>query len=57
MAESNATNSAPSKNAISMPLVGFGTYQLSDEGAEKSVTESLNVGYRHIDSAQAYLCI
>ncbi len=41
-------------NAIGMPLVGFGTYQLSDEQAELSVKEALKAGFRHIDSAEGY---
>ena len=43
-----------SRNEIDMPLVGFGTYQLSPEEAESSVTEALKAGYRHIDSAEGY---
>lgn len=43
-----------STNAIGMPLVGFGTYQMSVEQAEQSVAEALKVGFRHIDSAQGY---
>ncbi|MBP2831532.1 aldo/keto reductase [Aquimarina sp. U1-2] len=43
-----------SRNGINMPLVGFGTYQLSTEEAETSVTEALKAGYRHIDSAEGY---
>lgn len=42
------------RNEIGMPLVGFGTYQLSDEQAEASVKEALNAGFRHIDSAEGY---
>jgi 2,5-diketo-D-gluconate reductase A len=37
-----------------MPLVGFGTYQLSVEQAELYVTHALKAGFRHIDSAQGY---
>ena len=33
-----------SRNEIDMPLVGFGTYQLSPEEAESSVTEALKAG-------------
>lgn len=43
-----------SRNAIGMPLVGFGTYQMSVDQAEKSVLEALKAGFRHIDSAQGY---
>jgi 2,5-diketo-D-gluconate reductase A len=42
------------RNQINMPLIGFGTYQLSTEEAEFSVREALNSGYRHIDSAEGY---
>ena len=31
-------------NAIGMPLMGFGAYQLSDEQAELSVKEALKAG-------------
>lgn len=38
-----------------MPMLGFGTWQLS-ESAEcvEAVTTALDIGYRHIDTAQAY---
>jgi len=42
------------RNAIDMPLVGFGTYQLSIDQAEFCVHEALKAGFRHIDSAQGY---
>ncbi|OXM87035.1 2,5-diketo-D-gluconic acid reductase [Paenibacillus rigui] len=37
-----------------MPLVGFGTFQLSIDQAEYGVKEALKTGFRHIDSAEAY---
>ncbi|MBN2121660.1 aldo/keto reductase [Candidatus Micrarchaeota archaeon] len=37
-----------------MPLVGFGTYQLSIEQAEFCVSEAIKAGFRHIDSAEGY---
>ena len=42
-------------NGQTIPVIGFGTYKLA-EGAETidAVTEALNVGYRHIDTAQVY---
>jgi 2,5-diketo-D-gluconate reductase A len=42
------------RNGIGMPLVGFGTYQLSTEQAEFCVHEALKAGFRHIDSAEGY---
>ena len=48
------TLSNKSHNQINMPLVGFGTYQLSTEEAQASVSEALKAGYRHVDSAEGY---
>lgn len=41
-------------NGVKMPMLGFGTYQISREDCERCVREALDVGYRHIDTAQAY---
>jgi 2,5-diketo-D-gluconate reductase A len=46
--------SESTRNAFGMPLVGFGTYQLSTEQAESCVYDALNAGFRHIDSAEGY---
>ena len=43
-----------SRNCIGMPLVGYGTYQLSTSQAENGVNEALKAGFRHIDSAEGY---
>jgi 2,5-diketo-D-gluconate reductase B len=37
-----------------IPVLGLGTYQLSGETATEMVRHALQVGYRHIDTAQAY---
>ena len=37
-----------------MPVVGFGTYQLTDDEAEASTLAALQAGYRHVDTAQGY---
>lgn len=42
------------RNELGMPLVGFGTYQLSIDQAEFCVKEALKSGFRHIDSAEGY---
>ncbi|WP_269466212.1 aldo/keto reductase [Marinilactibacillus sp. 15R] len=42
------------KNGVEIPVVGFGTWQSTDEEAEKSVLWALEAGYRHIDTAAAY---
>lgn len=41
-------------NGIKMPVFGIGTYLLTPEQAEKSVSTALNCGYRLIDTANFY---
>ncbi len=37
-----------------IPLLGFGTWQLEPEDARRMVAEALRIGYRHIDTAWIY---
>lgn len=46
--------SQSTRNGIGMPLVGFGTYQLSADQTEICVKEALKAGFRHVDSAEGY---
>jgi len=39
---------------VSLPVLGFGVWQLSPEECQQSVEEAFKVGYRHIDTADAY---
>lgn len=42
-------------NAMTIPCVGFGTWQTpNDQVGYKAVLKALEVGYRHIDTAQVY---
>ncbi len=41
-------------NGVKMPQVGYGVYQVTPEECERCVSDALSVGYRHIDTAQAY---
>lgn len=42
-------------NGVKMPLVGFGTFQITDKKEwEKSVISAIGAGYRLIDTARAY---
>lgn len=41
-------------NGIKMPLLGYGTYQIPNSEAQRCVEDALSVGYRLIDTAQAY---
>ncbi|WIE55688.1 MULTISPECIES: aldo/keto reductase [unclassified Curtobacterium] len=38
----------------SMPLLGFGTWQIEDADAPAAVSSALEAGYRHIDTATGY---
>lgn len=37
-----------------IPQLGFGTFQIAPEDTEKTVSHALEVGYRHLDTAQMY---
>ncbi len=41
-------------NGVEMPLLGYGVFQVSPAECERCVSDSLSVGYRLIDTAQAY---
>lgn len=42
-------------NGVQIPMVGFGVFQIPDQGqCQKVVEEALKVGYRLIDTAQVY---
>lgn len=41
-------------NDIKMPVIGFGTFMLSGEICENAVASAIKVGYRMIDTAEAY---
>lgn len=42
-------------NGVDMPMAGIGTFLLSPDEAEASVTSALQAGYRLIDTANAYV--
>ena len=41
-------------NGVEMPKMGYGVYQVSESECERCVSDALKVGYRMIDTAQAY---
>src|SRR3954453_17565567 len=41
-------------NGVTMPLLGFGVYQIPAEQTEQAVTDALAAGYRLLDTAEAY---
>lgn len=42
------------KNQLKVPKLGFGTFKLEGEMATRAVKQALEVGLRHIDTAQIY---
>jgi diketogulonate reductase-like aldo/keto reductase len=41
-------------NGVKMPKLGYGVYQTPVEDTKRCVLDAIKVGYRHIDTAQAY---
>ena len=42
-------------NGVEIPALGFGVFQIPQGQTKQAVLEALNVGYRHIDTAQSYM--
>ncbi|KAI0464882.1 hypothetical protein LJB42_000095 [Komagataella kurtzmanii] len=51
---SNSTKTFKLNNGLSIPAVGLGTWQSTDEEAYNAVIAALKAGYRHIDTAYCY---
>jgi diketogulonate reductase-like aldo/keto reductase len=41
-------------NAVRIPKLGFGTWMIPEDDAARAVRDAIEIGYRHIDTAQAY---
>ncbi|MEI4274227.1 aldo/keto reductase [Klenkia sp. LSe6-5] len=41
-------------NGVEIPQLGFGTYQIEPENTREAVRTALEVGYRHVDTAEMY---
>lgn len=41
-------------NGVKMPMLGYGVYQVDPAECERCVSDAFSVGYRSIDTAQAY---
>jgi len=42
-------------NGVKITKLGLGTWLLDDKQAAKAVRDAVSIGYRHIDTAQAYM--
>lgn len=47
-------NYATLSNGVKIPQLGYGVYQISKHECEQCVLDALEIGYRHIDTAQSY---
>ncbi|XP_030759409.1 1,5-anhydro-D-fructose reductase-like [Sitophilus oryzae] len=43
-----------SRGSLPMPILGYGTWQATDQELEAAVESALQAGYRHIDTAHVY---
>ena len=41
-------------NGVAIPKLALGTWFIDDDKAAEAVRAAVNIGYRHIDTAQAY---
>ena len=41
-------------NGVTIPKLGLGTWMIDDTSATEAVRQAVSIGYRHIDTAQAY---
>lgn len=41
-------------NGVAIPKLGLGTWFIDDDKAADAVKQAVRIGYRHIDTAQAY---
>lgn len=41
-------------NGVAIPKLGLGTWRIHDGAVAHVVREAIGIGYRHIDTAQAY---
>ena len=41
-------------NGVKVPVLGLGTWMIDDDKAAQAVRDAVKIGYRHIDTAEAY---
>ena len=55
MTDTATLNTLTLNNGITMPALGFGVFQTPPDETVAAVASALRIGYRHIDTAAAYL--
>jgi diketogulonate reductase-like aldo/keto reductase len=50
----NYTDTFTLANGVNIPKIGLGTWLIDGAAATQAVQDALKIGYRHIDTAQAY---
>ena len=53
-AEEMYQNELTLNNGVKIPQLGLGTWFIDDDKAADAVKATVKLGYRHIDTAQAY---
>lgn len=48
------TNTLKLNNGVEIPQLGLGTWFIDDDKVADAVKAAVEIGYRHIDTAQAY---
>ncbi|MFD0521836.1 aldo/keto reductase [Paractinoplanes durhamensis] len=54
MEQTNDSMTASLAGGVTMPLLGFGTWQLQGRAGQEAIRHALQVGYRHLDTATMY---
>lgn len=49
-----ATKNIRLNNGVEIPVIGFGTYKTTEMDGYKVISEAINAGYRHLDTAALY---
>ncbi|MFD3405322.1 aldo/keto reductase [Kribbella sp. NPDC058693] len=49
------TQTVTLNNGVTMPIVGFGVFQIPEDQTQAAVEAALEAGYRHLDTAASYL--
>src|SRR5215212_1072047 len=50
----NAVPNITLNDGNAIPQLGFGVFQIEQENTAEAVSEALEIGYRHIDTAEMY---